>query len=339
MRAVVYDAPRQWSVREVTTPKPEAEEVLVRVLQSGICGTDLHIHEGGFYAAFPLVPGHEVVGVVEALGADVGGLRVGERVTVNPNVPCGHCEYCRRGQRLVCPNLKGVGTNFPGTFAEYLTMQQQYVYSTEGIDDDVAVFAEPTSCAVHGVDVLSTRPGSTALVFGAGPTGLILAQLLQHSGAAHVTVAASTQFKLDRAAALGVDATHLMDRSDLPGSVEALRAMSGGGFDVVVEATGSTAVADVCVPLTRNGGQVMIYGVTDADDRMSISPYDVFRREITIKGSFAQVDDFPGAVAVLRSGRADPRGLITHRFGLEDYGDALEALQHDRTVHKIVLVP
>ena len=339
MRAVVYDAPRQWSVREVPTPEPEGDEILIKVSQTGICGTDLHIHEGGFYAAFPLIPGHEVAGTVAALGVDVTGFDIGERVTVNPNVPCGTCDYCQRGQTLVCPNLQGVGTNFPGTFAEYLKMKQQYVYSTEGLDDDVAVFAEPTSCAVHGVDVLNTRPGSTALVFGAGPTGLILAQLLQHSGAAHVTVAASSKFKLRRAAALGVDATYLMDRSDLDGSVEALKVMSDGGFDVVVEATGSTDVADVCVPLTRNGGQVMVYGVTDADDRMSISPYDVFRREITIKGSFAQVDDFPGAVAVLRTGRANPDGLITHRFKLDDYGEALEALQHDRTVHKIVLIP
>ncbi|MBM9467429.1 zinc-dependent alcohol dehydrogenase family protein [Nakamurella leprariae] len=340
MRAVVYAGPRDWSVTEIPTPVPAPNEVLIKVRETGVCGTDLHIHEGGFYAEFPLIPGHEVVGEVAELGADVpAGLKLGEAVTVNPNAPCGVCEYCQAGQRLVCPNLKGVGTNYPGTFAEYLAVPHWFVYSTEGIPDEVAVFTEPMSCAVHGADVLDIRPGSTALVFGAGPTGLLLAQLLQHSGASHVTVAASSQFKLDRAEELGVDATLLMDRADLAGSVERLREVSGGGFDVVVEATGALDVAEACVPLTRNGGQVMIYGVTDADDRISISPYDVFRREITIKGSFAQVDDFPGAVAALRNGRVKTDGLVTHRFPLEDYGKALEALQQDRTVHKIVLVP
>ncbi|GGL34536.1 2-deoxy-scyllo-inosamine dehydrogenase [Phycicoccus endophyticus] len=334
----MYDAPRQWSVREVPDPVPADDEVLVQVLQTGVCGTDLHIHEGGFYAEFPLIPGHEVVGVVAGLGGEVTSLELGERVTVNPNVPCHRCDYCRRGQTLVCPNLKGVGTNFPGTFAEYLTMPHQFVYSTEGIDDDVAVFAEPVSCVVHGVGLLAPRPGSTALVFGAGPTGLLFAQLLQRSGAAHVTVAASSKFKLDRALAMGIDAVHLMDRADPTGTATSLMAESGG-YDLVVEATGSTEVADLCVPLTRSQGTVLVYGVTDAEDRMTISPYDVFRREISVRGSFAQVDDFPGAVVSLRTGRVDPAGLITHRFALEDYGQALEALQHDRSVHKIVLAP
>lgn len=341
MRAVVYDAPYDWSVREVPTPSVGPGEVLIKVRQTGVCGTDLHIHEGGFYAEFPLIPGHEVVGTVAALGGGVDQFTVGESVTVNPNIPCGRCHYCQAGQHLVCSNLQGVGTNYPGTFAEFLAMPSRFVYSTEGIDDDVAVFAEPTSCAAHGVHVLSTRPGSSALVFGAGPTGVVLAQLLQHAGASHVTVAASSAFKLDRATALGIDATFVMDRNDLGGSVEKLKAASpfGDGYDVVVEATGALDVAEVCVPLTRNGGQVMIYGVTDAGDRIAISPYDVFRREITIKGSFAQVNDFPAAVASLRHQRAKTDGLITHRFSLDDYGAALEALQSDRTVHKIVLVP
>lgn len=339
MRAVVYDGPRNFSIREVPTPEPGPGEVLIRIVETGVCGTDLHIHEGGFYAAFPLIPGHEPVGRVEALGEGVTGFAIGESVTVNPNVPCGHCGYCQRGQRLVCPNLKGVGTNFPGTFAEYMTMRYEYVYSTEGMADDVAVFTEPTSCVVHGVHVANPRPGSSALVFGAGPTGLLLAQQLQAGGCASVTVAASSRFKLDRAQQLGVDDTVLLDRGDLDAGVEELRRRSDGGFDLVVEATASTAIGDACVPLTRNGGTVLLYGVTDAADRLAISSYDVFRREISIKGSFAQVDDFPGAIATLRSGRVRTDGIITHRYKLEEYDQALEALRSDRTVHKIVLVP
>ena len=337
MKAVLYDAPRSFAVQDVPLPRPGPDEILVKVLQSGICGTDLHIHEGQFFAEFPLIPGHEVVGTVEAMGAEVAGFSAGEAVAVNPNINCGHCEYCRSGRTLLCPNLKGMGTNWPGSFAEYLTVPYQFAYSVEGIDPDVAVFAEPASCAMHSLESLDLRPGVTALIFGSGPTGLLLAQLLVHGGAAHVTVAAPTQFKLDRATALGVAQPVLLARQDLQGTARRLREISDGGFDVVVEATGSPEVGELCVPLTRNGGTVLIFGVTRPSDRVSFSPYEVFRREITIRGSFAEINSFAAAIRALRSGRIRTTGLITHRFALDEYAQALKTLQTDRSAHKIIV--
>ena len=337
MKAVVYDAPGSFAIRDIPTPDPEPGEVRVRVRQTGICGTDLHIHNGKFFAEFPLTPGHELIGPVDALGEGTEGFRVGEYVSVNPNMNCGHCEYCRTGRTLLCANLKGLGTNWPGSFAEYVTVPASLVFSVDGIDPDISVFTEPTACAMHGVETLSPRPGSSALVFGAGPTGLLLAQLIARGGAASVTVAASSAFKLKRAEDLGLDATFLMDRADLAGDAAKLKAASGGGFDIVVDATGSAAVSEQCVPLTRSGGTVMFYGVTEPEDLVRVSPYDVFRREITIKGSFAEINAFPAAIAALRSGRARTDGLITHRFPLDDYASALDALRGDRTVHKIII--
>ena len=337
MKAVVYDAPGSYAIRDIPAPDPKPGEVRVRVRQTGICGTDLHIHNGKFFAEFPLTPGHELTGPVDALGDGVEGLRVGEYVSVNPNMNCGHCEYCRTGRPLLCANLKGLGTNWPGSFAEYVTVPANLVFSVDGIDPDISVFTEPTACAMHGVQTLGPRPGSTALVFGAGPTGLLLAQLIARGGAVSVTVAASSAFKLKRAEDLGLDATFLMDRADLAGDAAKLKAASGGGFDFVVDATGSAAVSEQCVPLTRSGGTVMFYGVTEPEDLVRVSPYDVFRREITIKGSFAEIDSFPAAIAALRNGRAHTEGLITHRFPLDDYAGALDALRGDRTVHKIII--
>ena len=351
MRAVVYDAPRRFTVTEVPTPEPGPHEVRVRVLQTGVCGTDLHLHEGRFMAAYPMVPGHETVGVVDTLGSGLGGaagsptsdghgLQVGERVVVNPNASCGHCAYCREGRPLLCDALTGVGSNLPGAFAEFVVAPAAQVFSAEGLDVDTAVFAEPTSCAAHGVDVIAPRHGSTALVFGAGPTGLLLAQLLRAAGASHVTVAAPTAFKLDLATTLGADSTYRMDRGDLAGDVRSLRDLSGGsGYDVVVDATGAARVAEVLVPLTRNGGTAVFYGVTDEEDLVAVSPYDVFRRELTIRGSFAEISSFPAALAALRAGRARTDGMITHRFPLDRYGEALEALRSDATAHKVVVVP
>jgi D-arabinitol dehydrogenase (NADP+) len=339
MRAVLYDAPRSYAVTDIPSPVAGSGEVRIKVDQVGLCGTDLHIHEGDFNAVFPLIPGHELVGVIDQLGDGVTGLELGEQVGVNPNVYCGDCQYCLAGRLILCENLKGYGSNFPGFFAEYVTVPSDLVFSTEGLDKDTAVFTEPAACAMHGLETLAARPGASALVLGAGPTGLLLAQLIASGGASSVTVAAPSRFKLDTAAALGVDATVQIERGDPERNIARLRQASprGDGYDIVVEATGSTAVAEMCVPLTRNGGTVMIYGVTRADEIVRFHPFDVFRREITIKGSFAEISSFGAAIAALRTGRAKTDGIITHRFGLDDYPKALAALQSDPTVHKVVI--
>jgi len=314
--------------------------VRIKIDQVGVCGTDLHIHHGDFNAVFPLIPGHELVGTVDTLGEGVTRFAVGEQVTVNPNIYCGQCDYCLAGRLILCSNAKGLGSNYPGFFAEYVVAAADLVFSVEGIDPDTAVFTEPAACAMHGVETLGPRPGSTALVFGAGPTGLLLAQLLRSSGVAHVTVAAPTEFKLETARSLGVDRTVLIDRSDPAGNETRLRDASGtDGYDYVVEATGSTTVGDICVPLTRNGGTVMVYGVTRNEELMKFHPFDVFRREITIKGSFAEMTSFGAAIRALRTGRAKTDGIITHRFGLDDYGKALSTLAEDQSAHKVLIVP
>jgi D-arabinitol dehydrogenase (NADP+) len=341
MKAVLYEAPRRYAVTEIPTPQAGVGEVRIAVDQVGLCGTDLHIHEGDFNDVFPLVPGHELVGVVDQVGEGVDRVRLGEQVSVNPNVNCGRCDYCLSGRLILCANLKGYGSNFPGFFAEYVTVPQNLVFSVDGLSRDTAVFTEPAACAMHGLETLDLRPGASALVFGAGPTGLLLAQLIASGGASSVTVAAPTQFKLDTAAALGLDRTVRITRDDPEGNLARLREASpeGDGYDVVVEATGATSVAALCVPLTRNGGTVMVYGVTRADEVVQFHPFDVFRREITIKGSFAEITSFGAAIAALRTGRAKTDGIITHRYSLDDYGTALDALASDPAVHTAVIAP
>lgn len=188
MKAVVYDAPEQYEVRDIPMPEVGPGEVRIAVIQVGVCGADLHIHHGDFNAAFPLIPGHELVGTVEAIGEGVTRVAVGEQVSVNPNVYCGNCDYCLAGRLIHCTNMLGLGSNFPGFFAEFVTVREDLVFSVEGIDPDTAVFTEPAACAMHGLESLQMRPGGSALVLGAGPTGLLLAQLIKSGGAASVTV-------------------------------------------------------------------------------------------------------------------------------------------------------
>ena len=129
MKAVVYDLPGEFEVRQIPVPQPGPGEVLLRVVAAGVCGTDLHLHDGQFLAAFPLIPGHEVVGIVDQVGDGVEAFTLGQQVTVNPNASCGHCSYCRAGRFLMCPDLTGMGSNRPGTFAEYVTAPVSQVFS------------------------------------------------------------------------------------------------------------------------------------------------------------------------------------------------------------------
>jgi D-arabinitol dehydrogenase (NADP+) len=338
MRAVVYDAPRQFSVRTVATPEPGPGEVRLRMVATGVCGTDLHIHDGDFFARFPLTPGHEPVGIVDQLGPGVEGLTLGQQVAANGNSGCGHCAFCQRGRSLLCRDLRALGVTGPGGFAEYMLVPAGQCFSVTDLPLDAAVMVEPTACAMHGVETLALRPGVEVLLFGAGPTGLVLAQLLARSGAARVVVAAPTAFKLELARRFGIDETILVDRADPAGSVQRLRMLASEGFDVVVDATGSAAVSAQCIGLARDGGTVLIYGVTRPDERIPISPYEIYRRELTIKGSFAQVSSFPLAIAALRTGRVQTDGIITHRFPLDRFGEALEAVRSDPTCLKAAVV-
>ena len=344
MRAVIYDRALEPRTREVPDPEPGPGEVLITVTQAGFCGTDLHLHEGGFDARFPLVPGHEGVGRVAALGPGTTGVDVGQQVVVNPNAYCGHCAYCRAGDLVRCANLLAVGVNRDGMFAEQVVVPATQVFDAEGLDPDVAVLAEPASCAMHGLERLRPRPGSSALVFGAGPTGSLLAQMMRSGGVAHVTVADPAAAKLETVRGLGIDQTvpiDLITDDNAQAVSDRLRAASptGTGYDVVVEATGSAVVGDLGVPLLRNGGTLLVYGVASAQARLSIAPYELFRRELTVLGSFAEMTSFEAALLALRTGRVRTDGLITHRFGLDEYADAITTLRHDASAHKIVIVP
>jgi D-arabinitol dehydrogenase (NADP+) len=175
MRAVVYDKPFEFDIRDVPERAPLTGEVRLRTRATGVCGTDLHLHAGEFSPAYPLTPGHEIVGEVEALGDGVTSLAPGQTVAVDTMVSCGWCGPCRSQRPHYCENLQAIGVTHPGGFADQVLAPAHRCHAVDDLALDVAVMAEPTACAVHGVDVLALRPGSDVLIFGAGPTGLVLA--------------------------------------------------------------------------------------------------------------------------------------------------------------------
>jgi D-arabinitol dehydrogenase (NADP+) len=338
MKAVVYDKPRSFTVTDVAEPHAGAGEVRLRVVLAGVCGTDGHLHQGEFDPVYPLTPGHEIVGEVDELGEGVTAPLAGQRVVLDNMQSCGMCTSCRRARPAFCASLVAQGVNAPGGFAQYIVAPAGKCHPVDDLSAEVAVLAEPTACVMHGLDLLDLRPGSDVVVFGAGPTGLVLAQLLRYVGASRVTVAAPTAFKLEVAKRHGADETVQVDRADPEASTARLRELAPDGFDVVIDATGTVDVLRRCLSLTRDGGTVFVYGMTEEAAELTVSPYEIFRRELVIKGSFSQAYSFDRAISALRGGRVRTEGIVTHRFGLDDYGAALAALA-DSACIKAVMQP
>jgi D-arabinitol dehydrogenase (NADP+) len=338
MKAIVYDAPRQFKYKEVPEPEIQSDDVLVRIDACGLCGTDLHIHEGEFAPNFPLIPGHEFTGEIVALGESVKGLKQKQRVVGNSNESCGKCFYCLRGDFLLCLNLRAYGVTQDGGFAQYLRIKADRIFPIGNLTSREAVMVEPSACAVHGMEVLAMKPGSDVLLFGAGPTGQVLAQLLKLNGAGRLVVAAPPGPKLELAGRLAADEIVAIDRKNPDKHRNRLRELNPTGFDYIVEATGSAFVCEDALQFIRRGGTLLVYGVYPETETVRFNPFDLFRREITIKGSFAQIDAFPRALAYLESGKIKVNEIVTDEFALEDWPKVLEHAWARKGI-KIAVIP
>ncbi|WP_100444705.1 zinc-dependent alcohol dehydrogenase family protein [Glycomyces xiaoerkulensis] len=336
MRAIAYTEAEQYAVAELEDRPLSGTEVRVENLAVGLCGTDLHLHQGHNYPAYPLTPGHEIIARVIETGPEVDTVSVGKLVAVDNVVYCMDCVRCKKGEFNFCERRRSMGTKLPGGFAEHAVAPAEKCYPIGDLPLEAAVLTEPTACALHGLHMLQVPIGARVLITGAGPSGLILAQLLQHSGAASVTVAAPTAIKLDLALRRGADAIVQVDRHDFTAAAPEIAAHAPGGFDVVVDATGVPNVLEGLIPLTAPGGTLMVYGMAGPQDRISLAPFEIFRRQLRIVGSFAQTFDFGRAIDFLAAGKVTAEGMITHRFGLEQYRQALDTLADPACVKAVI---
>jgi D-arabinitol dehydrogenase (NADP+) len=340
LKALVYEAPLKFVIKEIPKPTVKENQVLIQVKACGICKTDLHIHKGEFISAFPLTPGHEFAGDIVDVGSKVTDFKVGDRVTADNTVLCGHCYYCRRDQPLFCENFYSLGCNGPGGFAEYVVVNHDKVFAiSKNLAYEDAIFAEPTACAMHGLDVIDVQPGDDILLFGAGPTGLIMAQLLKICGAANLVVAAPTMKKLKLAKTYGADYIIQVDRNNSAAHKGELNKLFPKGFDIVIDATGAASVTEQSLQYAKNGGKVVIYGVCNEDDIIKVSPYEIFKRELKLIGSFAQTHCFDRALKYLENGGVNVKGLATDVFSLDDYGKAIQQIMENHETIKVVIKP
>lgn len=338
MEAVRYRAPRSFEVGPVPDPAVGPEDVLVEVYANGVCHTDVNVHEGEFFAAFPLIPGHETVGRVARTGSQVPlTYAAGMRVVVENASTCGRCPACRRGQHLFCERFYSLGINGPGGAAEFEVVPwSQLLPLPDHVGVEEAVLTEPLACAVHGIDAAGVRLGERVLIVGAGPSGQLLGQLARLSDAGRIVVAAPSRAKLDLARRHFADAVVVIPRDRFGDAGEAIRDEAPSGYDLVIDTTGSPAVLQELFSYLANQGRLLIYGMARFEDRATFVPYDVFRRELRILGSFAQIHEMGRALELIASGRIDVAGLVTHRFPLKGYGEALETVIRGRGIKTIL---
>ena len=319
MKAAFYEARHEIAVHETAEPEPGPGEVLIRVRACGICGTDQHIYDGDFGGPLPMIGGHELAGDVVAVGPDMlGDVEVGQRVAVNPNLFCGSCFFCRRGQVNHCLRWSAIGVTRHGGFADYVVAPEANAYPIGDLDYESAAFIEPISCVVYGVKRLRVPVGANALIYGAGPIGLLMLQLVAHGGASDVAMVDLKQDKLDLARTLGAGEAVLAG----PDADDALREISPLGFDVVVDCTGVPAVVEHMFTHVRNEGKLLFFGVNPTEARVAVSPYDVYRKDLEILGSFALRYTFHDALVLLENGTIYVAPLLSDRFAIDGFPEA-----------------
>lgn len=322
MKAVRYHGNGELRVEQLPDPHPGPADVLLAPVAVGVCGTDNHIVGGHFVSCPPVVLGHEVAAEVLEVGKKVRGLEVGQLITVEPHLYCGACTPCQTGRQHLCPHRRAPGVHIDGGMAERLVVPATLAYPVpSGVPAEHAAMTEPIACCIHGMDRLAPSSGLPLAVFGCGPAGAIMIALARLSGAAPI-VAFDPQPRR-RELALRVGADVALDPTDVDVAEQVAELTGGDGFAASIDAVGSARVLEQAVNLSARGGRILVFGVADASERASISPNEVYMRELSILGTALNPYTHRRAVGLLQRLPLDQ--LRTGAFGLDDVPAALEA--------------
>lgn len=330
MKALVKTAAAAgFKLQDVPVPDIRDNEVLIRVRRTGVCGTDVHIHDWDAWAQGrcrpPFTVGHEFAGEVSKVGSLVADVRVGDRVTAEGHIVCGRCHLCRTGNSHICPNTRIIGVDRDGCFAEYIAMPATNVWH---LDDDIPFevggIHDPMGNAFHTALHGTTIPGATVLVTGCGPIGIFAVGICKAAGASRVIASDVNPKRLELARRMG--AHDAVQPADVDAAVR--KATDGLGVDVVLEMSGVPAAVHQAFKLVRMGGRVQMLGIPSKAMEVDIATEIVFKG-ITVYGVIGRrmYDTWIQMTQFLRSGQFDPRPVITHRFPLEAHAEAIAAIK------------
>ncbi|MEU6608362.1 NAD(P)-dependent alcohol dehydrogenase [Streptomyces shenzhenensis] len=321
MRASVLTGPRTLTVKDVPTPACAADEVVVRVAAVGVCGSDTHYFRhgriGDFVVDGPLILGHELSGRIVAVGSEVPADRVGQRVAIEPQRPCRRCKQCRAGRYNLCPHMEFYATPpIDGAFAEYCVIRTEFAHPVpDTLSDEAAALLEPLSVAITTMRKAGIVPGSSILIAGAGPIGIICAQTARAFGASRIVVSDLVAERRERALSYG--ATEVID------PVATDIATAGLDVDAFVDASGAPAAVMAGIRAVAPAGRAVLVGLGSSE--MLLPVEHIQNLEITVTGIFRYTDTWPAAIHLAATGQVDLDSLVTGRFALADAPQALDS--------------
>lgn len=337
MKAITFKEIGVYEYGEREIPKVvKPTDVQVKVEAASICGTDVHLLNDppGFDGTKGIVLGHECVGTVTEIGTNVGDLKVGDRVVLEPNLACGYCRYCRAGKPNMCENDKILGVTIDGVFAEYFVAPEAALAKIpQEMPAEIAVFAEPVNCVMGAVNKIRLLPGQTALILGAGPIGLYFTMLLKSNGAGKVIVSEPSQFRAEYAKKCGADVVIDPTKENLE---ERVKELTGGlGADATVDAVG--VLIEDAIKCTARAGNIVLFGQNGAV-REEICQNDITRNGLNVYGNYIGLFTFTSTVKLLDANLLPVEKIITHKLPLSEFGKGLEAMRSGKAL-EVILYP
>jgi L-iditol 2-dehydrogenase len=326
MKQAVMTAPGRIEIRQVETPTPKPGEVLVHVRRIGVCGSDIHVYHGLHpYTSYPVVQGHEVSGVVAALGAGVSGFELGEAVVFMPQVTCGECYPCRHGMYHICDQLKVMGFQTNGAAQDFFPVPAEMVLKLPaGVTLDQAAMVEPVSVAVHALRRGGGAAGKKVLVLGAGTIGNLVGQAARAMGAQDVLVTDLSEYKLAKAREAGISHTANPQQQDVAQAI--LDTFGPDKADLILECVGAQDTINTAVSCARKGSTIVVVGVFGKKPTVDLGL--VQDRELSLVGTLMyQKVDYELAIELVAKGLVHLDLMITHRFEFEQYLEAYHAIE------------
>ena len=320
-------------------PEPEVghNDILIKIRKTAICGTDVHIYNWDEWSRktipVPMVVGHEYAGEIVDMGQEVQGYKIGDRVSGEGHITCGHCRNCRAGRRHLCRNTIGVGVNRPGCFAEYLSLPAVNAFKLpDNISDDLAAVFDPFGNAVHTA-LSFDLVGEDVLITGAGPIGVMAAAVCRHVGARHVVITDVNDYRLDLARKMGVTRAVRADREDLKDIMRELNMIEG--FDVGLEMSGAAGAFRSMLEVMNHGGKAALLGIPPSDT--AIDWNQVIFKGLFIKGIYGRemFETWYKMAALLQSG-LDISPIITHRFPIDEFQQGFDIMRSGQS-GKVIL--
>lgn len=337
MNAIVKPtAARGLELRRVPVPTPGPGEVLIKIHKTAICGTDVHIYDWNTWSQQhikpPMVIGHEYVGEIAALGAGVSGLFVGQRVSGEGHITCGHCRNCHSGNIQWCKNTSGVGVDRDGAFAEYLCIPQtNVIIIDENLPEDVVAFFDAFGNATHTA-LMFNMVGEDVLITGAGPIGVIAVGICKYAGARRVVITDVNDYRLDLARKMGADAAVNIATEDIS-EVMCKQGLTEG-FDVGLEMSGNEAAFSQMIGAMRNGGKISLLGLANAP--ITVDMNDIISKGLMLQGIYGRKMDNWHQMSYMVQGGLDLTPVITHRYHYTEFEKGFEAMMSGQS-GKVVL--